>query len=75
VYADNPVIRWNKKMRAIRKHLSGWARHTVGILKMEKLCLSTIIDELEELAEVRPLSSIELQLKNQSNAQIDGLLR
>jgi hypothetical protein len=22
VYANNPVIRWNKKMRAVRKHLS-----------------------------------------------------
>jgi hypothetical protein len=40
-------------MRALRKHFSGWASHTAGILKKEKLRLSAIIDELEAAAEVR----------------------
>jgi hypothetical protein len=62
-------------MRALRKYLSGWARHTTGILKKEKLLLSSIIDDLEALAEVRPLSVQEIELKSQSNAQIAGLLR
>jgi hypothetical protein len=62
-------------MRAMRKHLSGWASHTTGILKKEKLRLSTIIDELEALAEVRLLSSIKIDLKSQANAQIAVLLR
>jgi mannosylglycoprotein endo-beta-mannosidase len=75
VYASNPVLRWNKKMRALRKHLSGWASHTAGVLKKEKLRLSNIIDELEALAKVRPLTSIELDLKIQSNTQIASLLR
>jgi mannosylglycoprotein endo-beta-mannosidase len=57
------------------RHLSGWARHTAGILKKEKLCLSAIIDDLEALAEVRLLSSDEIELKIQSNAQITSILR
>ena len=62
-------------MRALRKHLGGWARFTAGQQKKEKLCLSSIIDELEAFAEVRPLSTQEIELKNQSNAEIAGLLR
>jgi hypothetical protein len=75
VAGNNPILRWNNKIRAMRKHLSGWARHVTGILKKEKLRLSTTIDSLEALAEVRPLSAQEIELKSQSNAQIASLLR
>jgi hypothetical protein len=61
-------------LRAVRKHLSGWARHVTGILKQQKQKLSTIIDELEALAEVCALSAQEIELKSQSNAQIANLL-
>ena len=61
-------------MRAVRKHLSGWARHMVGQLKKEKLRLSSIIDDLEAFAEVRPLSTQEIDLKNRSNAEMASLL-
>jgi hypothetical protein len=37
--------------------------------------LSSVIDDLEALAKVRPLSTQEIELKSQSNAQIAGLLR
>jgi hypothetical protein len=57
------------------KHISGWARHVIGILIKEKLCLSSIIDDLEALAEIRPLSVQEIELKIQSNAQIASILR
>ena len=43
----------------------------MGILRKEKLRLSSIIDELEALAEVRPLSGHEIEIKNHSNAQIE----
>jgi mannosylglycoprotein endo-beta-mannosidase len=59
----------------MHRHLSGWASHTTGILKKEKLQLSAIIDELESLAEVRLLSSDEIELKSQSNALITSLHR
>ena len=61
-------------MRAVRGHLGGWARHMAGQLKKEKLRLSSIIDELEAFAEVRPLSTQEIELKTQSNAEMAGLL-
>jgi hypothetical protein len=75
VTGHTPIERWNHKMRALRKHLSGWARHINGILKQEKRKLSLIIDDLEALAEVRPLFVSEIELKSQSNAQIVSLLR
>jgi hypothetical protein len=53
VSGHSPILRWNSKMHAMRRHLSRWARHTAGILKKEKLRLSSIIYELESLAEVR----------------------
>ena len=37
--------------------------------------MSSIIDKLEAFAEVRLLSTQEIELKNQSNAEIAGLLR
>jgi hypothetical protein len=35
----------------------------------KKLLLSSVIDELEALAEVRPLSAQEIELKSQSNVK------
>jgi mannosylglycoprotein endo-beta-mannosidase len=44
-------------------------------LKAEKLSLTMTIDELEAIAEVRPLTVQEIELKSQSNARLAGLLR
>ena len=73
--AGTPVQRWNSKFRAVRKYLGGWARHTAGLLRNEKLNLSTPIDELEAIAEIRQLTTPEIDLKNQYNAKLAGLLR
>jgi hypothetical protein len=54
VVDSSPIQRWNNKPCSLRSHLSGWARHVTGILKKEKLRLSSIIDDLEALAEVHP---------------------
>src|SRR3954469_12772435 len=75
VDGQTPILRWNNKMRTLRKFLRGWARHTAGILKNEKLRLTSIIDDLEATAEVRPLTAQEIELKSQSNAEIARLLR
>jgi hypothetical protein len=64
VTAASPLQRWNSKIRALRSHLSGWARHVTGVLKNEKARLSSIIDGLEALAEIGPLSAQEIELKN-----------
>ena len=71
----SPIQIWNNKIRALRTYLVGWARHTTGLLKKEKIHLSSIIDALEALAEVRLLSPQEIELKSQSNAKIAKLLR
>jgi mannosylglycoprotein endo-beta-mannosidase len=46
-----------------------------GMLKQEKLSLSSSIDDLEAIAEVRPLTTQEIDLKSQYNAKLAGLLR
>ena len=75
VVGCTPIQRWNNKIRATRTHLMGWARHTAGLLKKEKLRLVSIIDNLEALAKNRLLSTHEIELKSQSNAQLAGLPR
>ena len=75
VGGSTPIQRWNNKMRNMRIYLRGWARHISGILKKVKARLSAIIDELEEIAESQPLSTQQIELKNQSNASIAKLLR
>ena len=75
VAEPTPIHKWNNKMRALRKFLRGWARHTAGILKKEKLRLSSIIDDLEALAEIRALSDLELEIKSQLNAKLARMLR
>jgi hypothetical protein len=57
----SPIQRWNYKIRALCSHLSGWARHITSVLKKEKLRLSSIIDDLEALAEIGPLSTQEIE--------------
>jgi hypothetical protein len=74
VNAASPIQRWNYKIRALLSHLSGWACYVMGVLKKEKLRFSSIIDGLEALAEVGPLSAQEIELKNWSNAKIASLL-
>jgi hypothetical protein len=64
ITAASPIQRLNMKLRNLRSHLSGWARHMTGVLKKEKLRLSSIIDELEALAEISPLPTQEIELKN-----------
>ena len=61
VVGSNPIQRWNNKMRATRKFLRGWARHMTGVLKKEKLWLSSIIDDLEALAEVHRYLNTKLK--------------
>jgi hypothetical protein len=57
VAANSPIQRWDSKLRYLRSHLSGWARHVTRVLKKEKLRLSAIIDDLEALAETTMLST------------------
>jgi hypothetical protein len=53
----------------------GWARHMTGLLKNKKLNLSMSIDDLEAIAKTRQPTTHEVDLKNQLNAKLGGLLR
>jgi hypothetical protein len=75
VAGNSPIQRWNNKMRSMRRYLGGWSKHMTGQLKKEKLSLSSTIDDLEAIAEVRPLTTHEIDLKSQLNAKLAGLLR
>jgi mannosylglycoprotein endo-beta-mannosidase len=72
---NSAILRWNNKIRALRKHLREWARHISGLYKKEKKRLAGIIDTLETVAETQVLLQHELELKNQANEQIARLLR
>jgi hypothetical protein len=74
MYHSSPIQRWNSKLRALRNHLRGWARHVSGVIKKENQRLSSIIDDLEALAEISPLSLQQIELKNHSSAKIASLL-
>jgi hypothetical protein len=60
--AGSPIQRRNSKICSICSHLSCWERHESGILKKKKLKISSIIDDLEALAEVRPLLMQEIEI-------------
>ena len=72
---DTPIQRWNNRIRALRQFLRGWAKHTAGIYKKEKLRLSVLIDSLDKIAEVRLLSAAEIEQKSHLNEQLARLLR
>ena len=72
---DTPIQRWNNRIRALHQFLRGWAKHTAGIYKKEKLRLSTLIDSLDNIAEVRLLSATEIEQKSHLNEQLARLLR
>jgi hypothetical protein len=59
-------------MRALRSHQSGLAQNEMSILK--KIKSEAFVDYLEALAEVRPLSTQEIELKSQSNTEIARIL-
>lgn len=59
----------------MRRYLGGWARHMTGQLKQEKLSLTSYIDDLEVIAEIRPLTAQEIEHKSQYNAKLACLLR
>lgn len=71
---STPIQRWNNRIRSLRRFLRRWAKHTAGMYKIEKLQLSTLIDSLDKIAEVRPLSAVEIEQKSQLNEQIARLL-
>jgi hypothetical protein len=75
VTGQNSVQRWNKKMSLLRRHLRGWASHTIGLYKQHKAFLLSMINDLDVAGEVRILSQAERDQLTGARDQLTRLLR
>ena len=57
-----PLERWQNKLRRLRQHLRGWAKHTTGIYRKEKKKLLALLENHDKKAESVPLSDQKLIL-------------
>jgi hypothetical protein len=71
----SPIERWQIKIRRLRQHLRGWAKHTSGIYKKEKASLLNKLDELDKKSEIVELNESERNLKHVLNERLTELLR
>ena len=70
----NPTLALCRQFLTLRQFLREWALNTSGHYKKQRKGY-LVIDELDMTAESRELSAKEIEVKNQSNAQIAKLLR
>jgi hypothetical protein len=63
------------KIRRLRQHLRGWAKHVSGVYKKEKTTLLNKLDELDKKAEHTLLNDSERDLKHVLNERLAELLR
>jgi hypothetical protein len=75
VYDNEDKMRsWQLKIRRLRQHLRGWAKHTSGVNKKEKELLDKL-DSLDKKAETSLLTPHELDVKQCLNSRLRQLLR
>ena len=67
--------RWQNKVRRLRQFLRGWAKNVSGHNKKEKKDLLDKLDALDKKAEMSPLSTQELDIKNYMSNRLASLLR
>jgi hypothetical protein len=72
---STPLERWQFKIRRLRQHLRGWARHTAGSYKKEKKTLLSLLDNLDKKVETDQLSDQEVNLKHYLKERLVTLLR
>jgi hypothetical protein len=71
----SPIDRWQMKIRMLRQHLRGWAKHVSGVYKKEKTTLLNKLNELDKKAEHTLLNDSERDLKHVFNERLAKLLR
>jgi len=71
----SPIDRWQCKIRRLRQHLRGWAKHISGTYKKEKATLLNKLDVLDKKAELTILSEAERDLKQVLNDRLVELLK
>jgi len=67
--------RWQNKIRRLRQHLRGWAKHTAGTYRKEKKRLLAILEKLDKKAETNFLSDQEVNFKHYLKERLVLLLR
>ncbi|WVZ71809.1 LOW QUALITY PROTEIN: hypothetical protein U9M48_020345 [Paspalum notatum var. saurae] len=72
---DNPMDRWQAKIRRLRQHLRGWAKNIRGAYKKEKKLILDKLDELDKKSEHTQLDQNELNLKHAFHERLSQLLR
>ena len=70
-----PLERWQNKIRRLRQHLRGWAKHTAGTYRKEKKKLLALLKELDKKAEITSLSDQEVNFKHYLKERLVLLLR
>jgi hypothetical protein len=71
VYDNEDKMRsWQLKIRRLRQHLRGWAKHTSGVNRKEKKELLDKLDSLDKKAETSLLSPQELEVKQCLNSRL-----
>jgi hypothetical protein len=72
---STPLERWQAKIRRLRQHLRGWAKHTAGSYIKEKKMLLSLLDNLDKKVESSHLSDQEINLKHYLKERLVSLLR
>jgi hypothetical protein len=72
---NNPIERWQGKIRRIRPYLRGWAKNTSDQYKKEKKHILNTLDLLDKKVESTPIDSNEIGLKEYLNNRLAELLR
>jgi hypothetical protein len=72
---STPILRWQNKIRHLRRFLKGWAKNQSGKYKKEKERLLSIIDDLDIKAESTPLSTYEKKTLRDATDNLNKLRR
>jgi mannosylglycoprotein endo-beta-mannosidase len=72
---SNPLERWQSKIRRLRQHLRGWAKHTTGSYRKKQKLLLSLLDNLDKKAKNGQLSDQDINLKHYLKERLVSLLR
>jgi len=70
-----PLERWQNRIRRLRQHLRGWAKHSAGTYRKEKKKLLALLEKLDNKADITSLSDLEVNFKHYLNGRLVLLLR
>jgi hypothetical protein len=75
IEGNNPIERWQGKIRRVRQYMRGWAKNMNDQYKKEKEHMLNSLDLLDQKVESIPLDDNEIVLKQYLNNRLAELLR